>query len=285
MSLFLDHLETLFIAVARGQHFALTRYGDGECAILQDLEISTLCATRHWSYRPSQGLAATQFSKDLNAAFDFDDSAYYVGVSCPCCDVAANEYYLQRLSDQRRRHRTTYANLFSNGNWKYLHARFQGILSEKRCRVVLISNWDKDYRRARNALPYNPVDVEAASAAAYDQPVPNALGEGYYRGGSAQWYCDNKPEILDRFRGVARSVDDAVFLVQLGPVADILIHQMFVANPANTYLDMGHSLDGILYGEPSVYRPYLIGVDAPMCADMPVGWDLQPDTIMRPSYV
>jgi hypothetical protein len=131
---------------------------------------------------------------------------------------------------------------------------------------VLISNWDKDYRRARNALPYNEVEVWPASAPAYDRPIANKLGEGYYHGGCVLWYCENRDATLEECRRLAGSMTDAVFLVQLGPVANVLIHQMFLANRANTYLDMGHSLDGILFGDAA--RPYMSGEDAAMCQDL-----------------
>ncbi len=261
-------------AVATGRHFALTRYGDGEGAILQNHEISTICGNRHWCYRPSQGLSEPILSEALNAAFDLSDPDYYVGISCPCCNGSEHRYYMGRLSNCRRLERTTYATLFSNGNWKYLYARFLGAVSETRRSVVLITHWNKDYRRARNFLPYNCVEIAPAGSAAHDRPVPSQDGLDNYVGGSALWYCQNREEIEERYRTLARSFHDAIFLVQLGPIANILIHQMFLANRENTYLDMGHSLDGIIYGEPSVYRAWMMGEDARMCRDMEVSLDL-----------
>ena len=61
------------------------------------------------------------------------------------------------------------------------------------------------------------------------------------------------------------------FLIQLGPVANILAGQMLEENADNTYLDMGHSLDGVLYGEPC--RGFMIGEPAAPCADMDIAWE------------
>jgi hypothetical protein len=274
MSLFLRQLEAVLAALASGKRFALTRYGDGERAILQGEEISTLCGTRHWCYRPSQGLGGPLLREDLNAALDYDHSAYYVGVSCPCCHEPDHKFYRERVGEDRLRQRGTYANLFSNGNWKYLNAQLPGVLSDRRGSVVLVTHWNKNFERARNTLAHNAVEVAAAGSAAYDKPIPNKDGPGYYVGGCTQWYCDNRGQVLERYCTLAASRRDAVFLVQLGPLANILVHQMFLANPDNVYLDMGHALDPILYGEPSMYRRYMLGEESPMCTDMDVAWNL-----------
>lgn len=272
MSQFLDHLESFLRALQSGRHFALTRYGDGERAILQRCEISTLGTNRHWCYRPSQGISSDVLAVDLDRALRRDDADYYVGISDPCCNAGDYHYYAAQLGPERLRTRVTFANLFSNGNWKYLASRFQGVVSETRRNVVLLSNWDKDYRRARNGLPYNEVDVWPASAARYDQPIANRKGEGFYRGGAAMWYCEERDAIVSQFRARAAALSDAIVLVQLGPVANILIHEMFDANRTNTYLDMGHALDGILFGDP--VRGYMAGEESKTCADMDVSWDL-----------
>jgi hypothetical protein len=274
MSLFFDHLDALFAALSANKRFALTRYGEGERPVLQGKEYSTVWGTRHWCYRPSQGLSGPSLEGDLNRALDLDRPGYYVGVSCPCCSLPDHRFYQDRVGVERLRQRGTYANLFSNGNWKYLNERFLSILSRRGGTIVLISHWNKDYEWARNALPDNEVVVAAAGSELYDRPVPNRIGPGFYQGGCAQWYCDNRAEVLEDHRVLARSCSDAVFLVQLGPMANILIHAMFLENPDNIYLDMGHALDPILYGEPSAYRPYMLGVESSMCADMDVGWDL-----------
>ncbi len=67
-------------------------------------------------------------------------------------------------------------------------------------------------------------------------------------------------------------MNDAVVLVQLGPVAKILIVEMFKANRHNTYLDMGHSLDGILFGDP--VRGYMVGEESKICGEMSVSLDI-----------
>jgi hypothetical protein len=268
---FQEHLRRLLEALAGGRHFALTRYADGERGVLEASGINSMGTNRGWCYRPALGIGTPALSEDLNAALDHDDPDYYVGISCPCCAPDDHRYYVERLGPARLRGRTTYSNLFANDNWRRLNVDLLATLSRTGRRVVLISNWDKDYRRARSCLPYNEVVVAGASRAEYDRPIETELG--VLQGGAALWYCHNRATAAARYRALARANEDAIFLVALGPVANVLVHQMFLANRRNTYLDVGHALDGILFGDASP-RGYMAGEPAPVCADMDVELDL-----------
>jgi hypothetical protein len=208
----------------------------------------------------------------LNRAFECDAPNYYIGISCPCCGPADYDYYRDRLNHTRLHTRTTYANIFSNGNWRYFNERIIETSSATRRQLVLVTNWNKNFTLARRLLPSNAVEVVPVCEAAYEQPIADRAGEGDYYGGAVLWYCCSRDTVQAQFRTIASSFRDAIFLVQLGPVANILIHQMFLRNRENTYLDMGHSLDGILFGDPS--RAFHSGEPWAMCDDMDISWDL-----------
>jgi hypothetical protein len=264
VSRILDHLETFYDALVAGRHFALTRYGDGEAAILQGKELEAIGTNRPWCWRPSQGIGDATFSRELSQALDCFDENYCVGISCPCCGPADYSYYVNRVGSARLQRQVTYANLFSNGAWKYLKARIVNVITGTRRRVVLVTHWDKDFTLARSILSANPVEVLAVGAQGYD-------GAGTFRGGAVRWYCAERAALKRRFNAFASSLADAIFLVQAGPLANVLIHQMFLTNPRNTYVDVGHSLDPILYGKPS--RLFHTREDAlPLCADMDIDW-------------
>lgn len=263
------HLEQFLERLAAGGGFALTRYGDGERAIMQGCEISTLGTNRHWCWRPSLGISTPEVAEDLRASFHLDVSYYHVGISCPCCNAGDYEYYLSRLPAHRRYGRTTYANLFSNGNYRRLAAAFLPALRAAGRPVVLMSNWDKPYDRASAVLAGLEVIAAPQSAPAYDELIANPVGEGFYKGGAVLWYARERALARDAARALARRHPDAVFLVQLGPIANILIAEMATAAPAATYLDMGHALDDLLYGE--VSRGYMVS-EAAACRDLEVTW-------------
>jgi hypothetical protein len=264
VSRILDHLETFYDALASGCNFALTRYGNGEAAILQSKELEAIGTNRPWCWRPSQGIGDATFAQELSEALDCSDQGYCVGISCPCCGPADYSYYVDRVSSSRMQRQVTYANLFSNGAWKYLKARMVNVLSGTRRTVVLVTHWNKDFVRAKSVLSANSIEVLTVGAQSFD-------GRGRLRGGAVRWYCAERATLKQRFSTFASSITDAIFLVQAGPLANILIHQMFLANPRNTYLDMGHSLDPIVYGQPS--RVFHTREDAlPVCADMDVDW-------------
>ncbi|HEU4730704.1 MAG TPA: hypothetical protein VFT22_22570 [Kofleriaceae bacterium] len=263
------HLERFLDRLAAGGGFALTRFGDGERAIMQGCEISTLGTNRHWCWRPSLGISAPEVSDDLRASFDLDTPHYHVGISCPCCNAGDYYYYLSLLPAHRRYGRTTYANLFSNGNYQRLAAGFIAALRAAGRPVVLMSNWDKDYARARAVLGGLEVIPAPQSAPAHDELIANPAGEGFYKGGAVLWYSRERAAAREAARELARRHPGAIFLVQLGPIANILIAEMAAVSPGGTYLDMGHALDDLLYGETS--RGYMIAEAAP-CQDIEVEW-------------
>jgi hypothetical protein len=266
--LFARHLERFLERLATGG-FALTRYGDGERAIMQGCEISTLGTNRHWCWRPSLGISSAIVSEDLRASFAIDAPGYHVGISCPCCNAGDHAYYLSLLPAHRRFGRTTYANLFSNGNYRGLAAGLVPALRASGRPIVLVSNWDRDYARAAVALAGMQVIPAPLSAAGYDALIANPVGEGFYKGGAVLWYAEERAAARAAVRALAARHREAIFLVQLGPIANILIAEMVAEVPDGTYLDMGHALDDLLYGEPS--RGYMVHEAAP-CGDMEVEW-------------
>jgi hypothetical protein len=265
---FARHLEQ-FLERLGGRTFALTRYGDGERAIMTGCEISTLGTNRHWCWRPSLGISSAVVSEDLRASFAIDLPGYHVGISCPCCNAGDHGYYLSLLPAHRRLGRTTYANLFSNGNYPRFAAGFVPALRAAGRPVVLVSNWDRDYGRAIAALDGLAVTPAPLSAPVYDELIANPVGEGFYKGGAVLWYAQEREAARAAVRTLAARHRDAVFLVQLGPIANILIAEMVAEVPDGTYLDMGHALDDLLYGEPS--RGYMVHAAA-ACGDMEVEW-------------
>ena len=50
-------------------------------------------------------------------------------------------------------------------------------------------------------------------------------------------------------------VENQTFFVSAGPVSEILIHRMYVANPNNQYVDVGSSIDEFTHGYKT--RPYM----------------------------
>jgi hypothetical protein len=56
------------------------------------------------------------FSADLNAALTYAAPDYFVGISDGCCDLAARDWFLERVRVPLEQ--VTFANIFVNGNYK-----------------------------------------------------------------------------------------------------------------------------------------------------------------------
>jgi hypothetical protein len=213
----------------------------------------------------------TLLSEELAAALDCDDPNYCVGISCPCCGARDYAFYRSRLSEYRLAHRVTYANIFSNGNWDAFDRRIVQALRQTQRRVIIVTHWDKDFDYARATLTGIAVEAIPTVSARYDQPIGNHYISRRCCGGSVLWYCSERQAARERFAALAASVSDAIFLVQLGPIANVLIHEMFLCNKRNTYLDMGHSLDPVLFGTRSREFHFPHTATA-ICVDMEVDW-------------
>jgi hypothetical protein len=64
-------------------------------------------------------------------------------------------------------------------------------------------------------------------------------------------HADEKARAVE----LARRYERTLFLVAAGPMANVLIHAMFGANPTNRYLDVGSALDELIHGRRT--RPYM----------------------------
>lgn len=198
--------------IEKGQHFTLTRFGDGEMMVMfQD----TAFDNRQFSYDANSDKFKQQ-RELLLSAFRHQDKSYYVGIACRCCVGDKDHEMMKELSHQPSE-QLTWSNIFVNTNYSSFLFHISKVLKGKS--VVVIANQKAD-------LTHVPFRVDH-----------------FYGVGPDAWI--KQLDLIDQLKSDIRSknLKNHVFLMCAGPFANLIGHQLFQFEPNNSYLDIGSSLD------------------------------------------
>jgi len=217
---FVKDLDSILSAADRRDHFAFSRFADGEHAVLTKTPLTGY----DWRMAPEFEVV----SRELEAALGYRASNYYFGVSCPCCDKEKSEYYRKELGTIWN-DRVTYSNIFVNGN-------YSKVISWLKDKEVIIFGNDK-LRGATN-LPFKVIDA------------------AYFPANSVELFNDeNRMQGLKRIcEHIASKYSDKIFLISVGPISKIVIKSMFQRNPRNSYIDIGSVVDPYIHGSTRIYH-------------------------------
>jgi hypothetical protein len=208
-----------------GIHFAMARYGDGELAVLRGHSYqSEKSEGGMYLGLPfhfcAQGMLA--FSQGGGGHYDWlvEYLNRYAGV-------------LQSVDP----HRMVYS-------WQWGHLNYPAAIEFIReigetGNLILICN--EKVAARRSTLPV------------WATTILTVPGDGLL------WLQANLHQISEEATRIASALQDVVFVFSAGPLSNVLIPIMWKANPGNTYLDFGGTLDFELYGVRT--RPFHPDVD------------------------
>lgn len=234
--LFKDDLNEFFGLLESGQNFAVTRYGDGELAIIDGMPIginTQAYAVDGWKYDGGDTLV----SRGLKESLGHTESNFYYLIPCACCNIGAKNKYLNILKCSREN--ISFANLFINGNYKEFSNRFFAHLKGTKRPVVIIANSKAEARIEKIHEEMNLVD--------------NIL----FHGNAVENFSKNALSIFNVIEYVALANNNTVFIFSIGPLSEIFIDLCYKINPSNVYLDLGSATDELFLGK--VTRPYQNG--------------------------
>ncbi len=206
--------------IKSGEHFSLSRWGDGELTILEGKHIDIRSkGNGEFRYDPNIDDYIGVKSK-LELSYTYNDDSYYIGIACPCCVGQEKYQYMKRKSHQDEEH-LTWANIFVNANYRRTINELIPELSKHAVFLVVNKNSKLD------KLPFKPMDV-------------------WYVGTDA-WYDDYwTVERINNFI-VSKDIKNAIFLFAAGPLANILTYELWrYGSKNNTYIDIGSILDPYL---------------------------------------
>lgn len=201
--------------IKSGEHFSLSRWGDGELMILEDKFID-LRNQKNGEFRYDPSLPKYIGVKDkLTLSFTSKDDEYYIGIACPCCVGQEKYEYMKRKSHQDEEH-LTWANIYVNANYKRFMGEF--VPEMKQHDVIMVVNNKADTSK----LSFN-------------------VEKTYFIGTDA-WYEDYS--VIDEIKSDYKNNSNKLFLFAAGPLANILTYELwFYMNKNNTYIDIGSTLD------------------------------------------
>ena len=222
--------------IKKGEHFSLSRWGDGELMILENKPIDL----RHkgdGEFRHDPSSPTSLKMRDvLMKSYTHKDKDYYIGVACQCCVGKEKFDYMRKLSGQPESN-LTWANIFVNSNYKHFTTDFIMALEGKR--VILVS-------QANSKVDGLPFDIE-----------------GHYSVGPDAWINNYGLSQQIQQQIGEFNIRDHVFIFAAGPFANILTYELWKYNRNNTYIDIGSTLDkylglkltrGYLQGAPTLTK-------------------------------
>jgi len=216
---FREDLDEVLRLIIESKSLALARYADGEASVLKNMTVGNKDG---WLYKKDTNLV---FRRDLRRSLLCADKNYLYGLSCSCCDKVNHEFLLNAVRAPLEQ--LTFSNLWVNANFPVFQERFLPVLCTSGKPVVICTG-----SKARVS------DLEARIQISGFIPIP----------GNCVVYWEKHREyvrgLLDLY---ASQHSNAVFLFAVGPLSEILIHEMWQANPRNIYLDIGSTLDPILF--------------------------------------
>ncbi len=123
--------------IKKGEHFSLSRWGDGELMILENKALDlTKKGDGEFKHDPNSDVHL-KMREILLKSYTFKDNNYYIGVACQCCVGKDKFEYMKKLSGQPEAN-LTWANIFVNSNYKYFLSEFIPALKGKK--IVLVAN-------------------------------------------------------------------------------------------------------------------------------------------------
>jgi len=225
MNNFNEELWMFLEKISNGEHFALSRFGDGELTVINKKEFDVKynwsgTTDKEFSYKINN--SKYEFSRKLlEESYLSDLDGYYKGIPCHCCQLGNKAKELFYKIENKKY--LTWANIFVNGNYADFNNYLPSVLEGKK--IIMVSNEKSNAK----ALPFKVLEHIKIKENAW---VDN-LEE-----------IENIKDIIDVYE-----LSDVVVLIAGGPFANIAIHQLWKWSQNNTYIDIGSTLDVYLYGK------------------------------------
>jgi hypothetical protein len=245
---FREDFFKLYNKLKTGEHFAFSRFSDGELRILQNVELVLADTYNKIGDKVTKGGYFPEDKKSVNPkdhpyvyqklmeTFKFKKHNYYVGISCRCC-VGDNDFKQQLDWYGKEDEFITWANLWVNGNYdlfrefmipEFSNHKIVYILNEHANLAGLPFKVVKDFRVGENCI----------------------VNDFNKHGEVMRWIEENK-------------IENHVFLFSVSSLSNFMIYELYKKYDKNTYIDIGTTLN-IELGMRGM-RGYLTGGNKKIC--------------------
>ena len=215
------------------EHFAFSRFSDGELYILQNRKVEikqNTCFVREQHHSGYWGESDYKefipgrddfLRKYLQKCFSHEQKNYLRGISCRCC-VGEDDWQWQfeNFPNLKSDEQITWSNALINGNYRFFIEQMVPVIAKKE--VVIVCNKKSKIEN----LPFNIIK-------------DFRIGNNCHTSGlhlvqeMKQWICDN-------------NIEDKIFLFSAASLSNILIYELFKEYNNNTYIDIGSNLNPVI---------------------------------------
>lgn len=209
---FRNDLVIMNEALKNKEKFAFSKYADAEIGILLNKNIRSI---DNWVYEPNQN---DKIKNLLMESINHSDDGYYVGISCPCCDMESYNWYKENVKINESN--ITFANIFVNTNYEYFVNEMLPTFNTFE-NIYLIANQNSNLTEIKTVLNYTKFFGVTANA------IENDLG-----------LIDQLIEEIN-----TNKIENTLFLFCCGPLGKVLSYKLWENNKNNTYIDIGSTLN------------------------------------------
>lgn len=202
---------------------AFSRAADGEANILKN---NTIGNKDGWLYKKNKNLI---FRADLRKSLQCTDPGFIYGISCTCCDPVNHEFLLEQLKTDRGH--MTFSNMWVNANFPLFKEHFFKTLKASKKDIVICTNKKAKIGNLDAFIPIKDfIPISGNCVTSWEK---------------------NRDSIRALLDLKGSTYKNTVFLFAAGPLSEILIHELWLVNPRHIMLDIGSSLDPILFNRKS----------------------------------
>ena len=209
--------------IKQADSMAFSRAADGEASVLKNVTVGNRDG---WLYKRDKNLI---FRADLRWSMQCTDPGFIYGISCTCCDAVNHDYLLKLLKADRSH--MTFSNMWVNANYPRFKEHFFETLKAAGKEIVVCTNKKAKIRNLEAHLPIKGFI-----------PIP---------GNCVTYWEKNRDDIRALLDLQGSTRENTIFLFAAGPLSEILIRELWQVNPRHILLDIGSSIDPILFNRKS----------------------------------
>jgi len=212
--------------IENNTNFTFARYADGEVMLMKGEAVSDgTQASSIDKWKAPNNL--TKVGEQLLKTLTHTEENYFYAISSTTDNLS--DYNFLKNNITQSEDKLTFVNLWINANYSLM---LKNLCSNKRD-VILICNKDAE----KNNFPFNVIDIT---------PFPDDC---------INFWETNDVEFTQMLVDKYSSMSNQLFFISCGPISEIIIDTLYKANPNNTYVDVGSSIDEFVHGYKT--RPYM----------------------------
>jgi len=217
-----DHRKDFYEALDKIKEldsYAISRCADGEAAVLKN---KTVGNKDGWLYKKNKNLI---FRSDLRRSLLCRDENFVYGISSRNVDEK-NYLFLKKFVRQDLRY-VTFSDIWVNANYDLFNELFLTTLNQTKKNITFITNPKATFTTLKQSISLKEV-------------IP-------IKGNCVTSWEKNRNYLKALLDLKASLSDNEIFLVAAGPLTNIIIYEMWCINRNNIYLDIGSTLDPIIF--------------------------------------